>query len=56
MKGVQPSTLRRQSQVGRPAAPGQGVPRGLEQPHLALSPGGALVWGSGWEPRRGRGG
>lgn len=35
MKGVQPSTLRRHSQVGRPAAPGQGVPRGLEQPHLA---------------------
>lgn len=38
MKGVQPSTLWRHSQVGRPAAPGQGVPRGLEQPHLALGP------------------
>ena len=45
MKGMQPSTLRKHSPVGRPAALAQGVPRGQEQPRLARSPGGALVWG-----------
>ena len=37
MKGVQPSTLQKHSQVGHPAAPGWGVPRGLKQPCPALA-------------------